>query len=233
MSKHKFLLQSFTIVAAIIVAIALANIVGGKGFYLFYNLVYGILLSTVLPLWFVYKEKGTLKSLGIKKVGFKQIIIILCFVIFSIGGQLIPLNISSINFELLLIGFVPLIMTTFFEELLFRGYMQTRLEKQYGWIPAVLISGFFFSVYHLGYPGFRTINDTLLLFAVGIGFALAFKLSDWNVIASYLVNLPNAFLTYILKSKQFPIFDNSSIIFACITIAFIVIIMTYNKRFTQ
>jgi membrane protease YdiL (CAAX protease family) len=230
MRKHKILLLSLSIEIAVIVSIALANAIGRSGFYLFYNLIYGILLSTIFPLWLTYKENNTLHELGIKKLGLREIVIILGFVVFSIGGQLIPIGIASVKFELLSLGFVPLIMTTFFEELLFRGYMQTRFEKQYGWIPALLLSGFFFSVYHLGYPGFRTIGDLLLLFAVGVGFALAFKLSGGSVIVSYFVNLPNAFLTYILKSNQFPVFDNHSIIIAAVTIAFIVVIMTFFTR---
>ncbi|MDR0325796.1 MAG: CPBP family intramembrane metalloprotease [Oscillospiraceae bacterium] len=230
MKKHKFLLQAFLIVAGIIAAISLANMVAGNGFYLFYNFGYGILLSTALPLWFVYKENGTLQSLGIKRLGLKQLIIIVSFIVFSIGGQLIPLDLAAIEFELFYISCVPLIMTTFFEEFLFRGYMQIRLEKQYGWIVAVLLSGFFFSIYHLGYPGFRTITDLLILFAVGIGFALSFKLSGGNVVVSYLVNLPNAFLTYILKAGQFPIFYRSTTVFAGITIAFVFIILFFFRR---
>jgi membrane protease YdiL (CAAX protease family) len=213
-----------------IISIALASIVGGNGYYLFYNIVYGILLSTVLPLWLTYRESGTLESLGIKKLGKRQVLVIIGFVVFSIGGQFIPLDISSVDFSLLSVGVVPLIMTTFFEEFLFRGFMQTRLEKQYGWISAVLLSGFFFSVYHLGYPGFRGVGDLLLLFAVGIGFTLAFKLSGGNVIVSYFVNLPNAFLTYILKFEQFPPFDNNTTPVAGITIVFIIILITIFIR---
>ena len=236
MKNHKILFYSVAIVIAIIAVIALANSFIGAGnyvsawFYVLYNLGYGILLSTLIPLWLIYKEKEGLQSLGFKKIGIRQIIVILGFVIFSIGGQMIPLDISSINFEVLSLGFVPLVMTTFFEEFLFRGYMQTRFEKQYGWIFAVLLSGFLFSIYHLGYPGFRTIVDTLILFAVGIGFALAFKLSGGNVIVSYFVNLPNAFLTYILKFEQFPAFDNNTPIIAGITIAFIILILAHYAK---
>ena len=68
-------------------------------------------------------------------------------------------------------GILPLIMTTFFEEFLFRGFVQSRVEKLFGCFPAIFVSGMMFSLYHIGYPGFRTWEDLLLLFAVGIGFA--------------------------------------------------------------
>lgn len=108
---------------------------------------------------------------------------------------------------------------------MFRGFFQTRPEKQYGTVTAILLSGLLFSLYHIGYPGFRSLPDLLLLFAVGIGFALAYKLSDNNLIAVYFVNLPNAFLTYILKSEQFPLFTESTPVFALITIVLIAIII--------
>lgn len=70
-------------------------------------------------------------------------------------------------------GTVPLSMTTFFEEFLFRGFIQSRMDRQFGWGPAIFVSGAMFSLYHLGYPGFRTWEDILLLFAAGIGFTAA------------------------------------------------------------
>ncbi len=86
-----------------------------------------------------------------------------------------------------------------------------------------------FSLYHLGYPGFRTVGDMLLLFAVGLGFAIAYKLSDNNLIVSYFVNLPNAFVTYMLKSEQFPLFDKGAVIYAIITTVIIAVILIYTN----
>lgn len=232
MKKYRFILKLAFIETALIACICLATKFNGFRFYLFYNLLYGLILSTVIPIVLVFKERADFASVGIKKFGFRQISVVVLFVVFSIGGQVIPklINGETIRFDLLPICIIPLIMTTFFEEFLFRGYMQTRLEKMYGLLPAIFLSGLMFSLYHLGYPGFRTVSDLLLLLAVGIGFAVAFKLSDNNLIASYFVNLPNAFLTYILKSEQFPIFTNDSTIFASITIALIIIILIYSHR---
>ena len=123
-------------------------------------------------------------------------------------------------------------MTTFFEEFLFRGFFQTRLEKAFGWPPAILISGLMFSLYHLGYPGFRTAGDLLLLAAVGVGFAAAYQLSDHNLIVSYFVNLPNAFVTYLLKFDQFPEMKMSSTVAGAVTLVLILFVfwkMGYKK----
>ena len=64
-------------------------------------------------------------------LGKKQIIILIVFVAISVGGQLIPIVIKggTIPWNLLPIGVVPLIMTTFFEEFLFRGFFQKSLRQ--------------------------------------------------------------------------------------------------------
>jgi len=162
----------------------------------------------------------------------RQFVVLIAFVTFSIGGQLIPMKLAGeqIPWRLLPMGIVPLIMTTFFEEFLFRGFVQGRIEQHFGWLPAILISGMMFSLYHLGYPGFRTIGDILLLFAVGVGFAITYKLSGNNLIVSYFVNLPNAFVTYMLKHKQFPAMCLSSTVAAAITLALILIIFIVSKE---
>lgn len=211
----------------LIVSVALANINPTPVLYfIFYNLMYGVLFSFLVPLCCLRKEKAQIASVGVKKPGIRQYAVMIGFVVFSVGGQLIPKIVAGeeIPWHLLPMGIVPLIMTTFFEEFLFRGFVQSRVERQFGWLPAILVSGLMFSLYHLGYPGFRTWGDILLLFAVGIGFSIAYKLSDNNLIVSYFVNLPNAFVTYMLKYNQFPAMEISSTVSAVITIILILLI---------
>ena len=142
-------------------------------------------------------------------------------------GEIIPWNLDPM-------GIVPLIMTTFFEEFLFRGFFQNKFEKEFGTITAILISGLMFSLYHVGYPRFRTFEDILLLFAVGIGFAAAYKLSGNNLIVAYFVNLPNAFVTYMLKFEQFPKMTMystmASIITLCIILVVFIMLVRANRK---
>ncbi len=189
-------------------------------YFFFYNLLYGIVFSFALPLFLLRKEENLFDFIGVKALGKKQITVLCIFVVFSVGGQLIPIvrNGGTIPWDLLPVGVIPLIMTTFFEEFLFRGFFQNKFEKAFGALPAILISGLMFSLYHIGYPGFRTWGDILLLFAVGVGFAAAYKLSGNNLIVAYFVNLPNAFVTYMLKFEQFPAMEVSSIIAGVITL---------------
>lgn len=224
MKKEKLLLFSVGIEIMLIICIALANLNSIPVLYfLFYNLMYGLIFSFFIPLYYLHKEKELPASVGIKKPGIRQFIVLACFVAFSVGGQLIPKIAAGeqIPWHLLPMGIAPLIMTTFFEEFLFRGFVQSRVEQQFGLLPAILVSGLMFSLYHLGYPGFRTFGDILLLFGVGLWFAIAYMLSGNNLIVSYFVNLPNAFVTYMLKYSQFPIMKFSSTIAAIITLILI------------
>uniref|UniRef100_UPI004057967C CPBP family intramembrane glutamic endopeptidase n=1 Tax=Agathobacter sp. TaxID=2021311 RepID=UPI004057967C len=233
LNKTQLIIFCVVLEMLLIGAVSVANINPTPILYfLFYNLLYGVVLSFLLPVYLMRKGKENVASVGIKKLGIRQIIVLFAFVIFSVGGQLIPLLVAGehIAWNVLPMGIVPLIMTTFFEEFLFRGFIQTRIEKRYGWLIAILVSGLMFSLYHLGYPGFRTFGDILLLFAVGIGFACAYKLSGNNLIVAYFVNLPNAFVTYILKFNQFPIMSTSSTIVAIITIVLIVAIVYIMLR---
>lgn len=63
------------------------------------------------------------------------------------------------------------------------------------------------------------------------GFAIAYKLSDNNLIVAYFVNLPNAFVTYMLKYNQFPTMKFSSTIAAIITVILIMLILKFINSF--
>lgn len=183
-------------------------------YFIFYNLLYGLVFSFLVPLYCLRKEKATLASAG---------------------GQLIPKMAmgEQIPWHLLPLGILPLIMTTFLKS--FYSEALCRAERQFGCVPAILISGAMFSLYHLGYPGFRTWRDLLLLFVVGIGFAAAYRISDNNLIVSFFVNLPNALVTYMLKYEQFPVMSVSFTIAAVITLVLIglTFLLVSNRRSTE
>lgn len=231
MNKAETILLCCISELAIIMLVFTANLFNSFIYAFFYNLLYGIGVSVLLPLMLLAKERSDLSAVGIKRLGTRQIIVLISFIVFSAAGQIIPKLISreSLSWNVLPIAILPLIMTTFFEEFLFRGFLQTRLERHFGTCTAIVASGLLFSLYHLGYPGFRTLNDILLLFAVGVGFALSYKLSDNNMIVSYFVNLPNAFITYVLKYEQFPVMTAESSIYAGITIISIAILIFIKK----
>lgn len=235
MGKKKILLCCAIIELAVIILIATACFFDNWMYYIFYNLLYGIVVSVSIPVLVLIKEEKQLDEAGIKKLGRRQIAVLTVFVVFSVGGRLIPKMIAGeqIPWTILPVGIAPLIMTTFFEEFPFHSFIQMRLKKEFGWVAAVFVSGLSFSLYHLGYPGFRTYQDIALLFAVGIGFALSFQLSGNNLIVSYFVNLPNAFVTYVFKYEQFPKMTGISSFFAVITIIIVTIIILNLEKVSQ
>ena len=233
MKKLKFVLLCAVLEVLLISCVALANANSDSALYfVFYNLGYRFIFSFLSVLYFLQKENATLFSVGIKKMGLRQFVVLTAFTAFSVGGQLIPKMLAGekIPWHLLHMGIVPLIMTTFFEEFLFRGFIQTRIEQHFGWLTAIIVSGMMFSLYHIGYPGFRSFGDILLLFAVGISFAAAYKLSGSNLFVAYFVNLSNAFVTYMLKHEQFPAMSLSSTIAAGITLLLVSIALYGNQK---
>ncbi|RBQ24214.1 hypothetical protein ALNOE001_03270 [Candidatus Methanobinarius endosymbioticus] len=76
----------------------------------------------------------------------------------------ITMNNIAVDWSLIYVCFFSLLMTTFFEEFLFRGFIKTQLEKKFSFIIDIIFSGLLFSIYHIGYPGFRSIEDLILYF---------------------------------------------------------------------
>lgn len=227
MNKLKTIYLCTIIEIMLIVCVTFANLYPAPlCYFFFYNILYGTICSFVIPLFLLRREDSIAEVIGLKVPGKRQVVVLTIFVAVSVGGQLIPIiiNNGTIPWNLLPVGVVPLVMTTFFEEFLFRGFVQSRCEKDYGVVPAIFISGLMFSLYHIGYPRFRTFGNLFLLFAVGVGFAAAYKLSENNLVVAYFVNLPNAFVTYMLKFEQFPVMKVSSIIASIITLFIIMII---------
>lgn len=219
--KSQLLIKSFILIILIILFISIANLMEGIWHYVFYHIIYCLGISICVPIFFLTREENNdLSQLGIKKLRIIDYIIMIVFVVFSIGGQLINVKLENIDWGVLPLSILPLILTTFSEEFFFRGFLQTRFAKMFGAIPAIFFSGLLFSLYHLGYPRFRSVQWIITLFFVGIMFALAYTLSNYNLAVAYFVNLPNAYFTYLLNSQDFPKlnFDKTASVVAIVII---------------
>ena len=118
MRNKKLLLYLIGTEAMLILNIALANLNPTPILYfVFYNSLYGLVFSLLVPLYCLRKEKESLTSADVKRLGTRQVAVLFAFVIFSVGGQLIPKMAAGeqILWHLLPLGIAPLIMTTFFE----------------------------------------------------------------------------------------------------------------------
>ncbi len=75
--------------------------------------------------------------------------------------------------------------------------------------------------------------EIILIVCVGVGFAIAYRLSGNNLIVAYSVNLPNAFVTYMLKFEQFPVMELLSMIASIITLIAIIVICIVLRACTK
>jgi len=93
---------------------------------------------------------------------------------------------SSRAAALLVLG-ASLLIAPFFEELIFRGYIYTVLERAWGMATAVVASGILFGLLHAPqlFPGWLQIA---LLCLVGIAFSLA-RAATGSTFASFLMHL--------------------------------------------
>ena len=89
-----------------------------------------MILSIICPLlWYDHKQEDT-EAMGVKPLCIRDGFVLFGFVIFSIGGQLLGLEGKPLHVQWLALGVIPLMMTTFFEEFLFRGFMQRNNVKK-------------------------------------------------------------------------------------------------------
>lgn len=74
-------------------------------------MIYGLLLSVLFPLVYVWNKKEGLAALGIAPLKMRHFIVIAVFVIFSIGRQAIPIVMGGIQLQwnYLVMGFVLLV----------------------------------------------------------------------------------------------------------------------------
>jgi membrane protease YdiL (CAAX protease family) len=224
LKRSGWLLFGTAVLLLIIGTNSLGNFFGGFVYYLLYQGVYGIVLSVLLPIFYVFFiEKGGLKELGIGKITIRSVLVAILFIAFSAGGQLYKKGIVIPSVDYLIVISIPFVMTTFFEEFLFRGFFQIRFEKLFGAVPAVLLSGLMFSLYHLGYPKFRSLDSLLTLLLVGIMFALSFKLSGNSLFTAYFVNLPNAILTCLYNPQNFPDFNLCTAVVSTVVIFLLIL----------
>ena len=173
--------------------------VGSALFYVLYEglLVLGVCLF--FPVWFtIVNQRQPLSSIGITTRQWpKAVLIGILIAALTTGGRLMGMGIHFPNTSALLYLIACMLMSTLFEEVFFRGFLQTRFEKSFGMIPAILLSGLCFSLYHIGYNNVRgDTSELLTLFFTGVFFSISFRITN-NIITSYIVNLPQAILTFL------------------------------------
>ena len=199
---------------------------------LFVILYHGILALGIwiaLPIWYVCRKNlEPLSSVGITKQHWlRAILVAVLFVAISLPERIIGKGFIIPKLSLWLSTSLALIFSSFFEEVFFRGIIQTRTEKSFGVIPAIILSGLTFSLYHLGYSNYRSWDQLLTLFVVGMFFAFTFQVTK-NVITSFIVNFSHAMITFMSAHNFFN--NRSGVISLIATVAGIMLIFFIGHR---
>jgi membrane protease YdiL (CAAX protease family) len=212
--------------------------VGTSVFHLFYQGIFVLGICISFPLWFTaIKQKQPLATIGIttNKWG-KAVLVGLLIAALSSFGRIKSLQLIIPAPQILFNIVAGMIMSTLFEEIFFRGFLQTGFEKNFGIIPAILLAGSCFSLYHIGYSNVRgDVPELISLFCIGIFFSISFRITN-NIITSYIVNLPQAILTFIGEPRFIEyskhINSTSAVISLITTAVGLVLIVVINSRNT-
>ncbi len=173
-----------------------------RGTRLFYALYQGLLalgICIFAPLWLTrFWRQEPLSSIGVTSERWVRAGLIgAVLAAVSVAGRLMGIRIALPEITTLAYLSAGIAMSSLFEELFFRGYLQTRFEKSFGIVPAVILSAACFSIYHLGYSFVRgNIDELPTLFGVGVFFSISFRITG-SIVTSYVVNLPHAILTFV------------------------------------
>ncbi len=133
-----------------------------------FSAIFQILLFTLIPfIWWLItarKKENFFSWIGLKKpVGNLRNILILmaiAFVVCEAVGQVINNTVmkadwNQSNFAGMGIAGIPCVIiyaylhTAFSEEIIFRGFLQKRLQKQFGFIPGTIIQALIFGAVHV------------------------------------------------------------------------------------
>jgi membrane protease YdiL (CAAX protease family) len=218
--------------ALVTLANALANLfTGGVPYYLLYQGLFGLGACIFLPCYYVRViQRESWESLGMTtKKWLPAVLVAVVFVALSVAGQLVKKTIVFPPLEKSLYICAGMIMSTLFEELFFRGFLQMRFEKAFGIIPSIILSGLAFSIYHIGYPKFQNLAMLLLMFNVGTFFAISFSITR-NVLTSYLVNLPNAILTFLIRPGMIADINRQAAVVSLVTFGIAIVLLVYIQQ---
>jgi membrane protease YdiL (CAAX protease family) len=186
--------------ATIIVGVEIG---GGIPYFLLYAIVTAMIFGIGLPVyWTVFRQKRPISELGItRKNLLLSLILQAIFALIVIPGGFKSLTLPK--FE----QFVPLICLALtiglFEAIFWRGWVLTRLENAFGFIPAALIGSILYAAYHIDYD--MPVSEMVFLFFIGLMYAIAFRLTGSIFILWPLFQPGGQLITLIKEGLELPL----------------------------
>jgi len=169
---------------------------GGIPYFLLYAVLAATLCGIGIPLfWTVIIRKRPVSALGIttRWLGL-SLILQLLFAGFELSGGFSGLALPSIE------KLTPLVALSlcigFFEAVFWRGWVLSRLEEAFGFIPAAILGSALYAAYHIGYA--MPVEEMVFLFFIGLMYAVAFRLTR-NIFILWPVFQPAGQLITLIK----------------------------------
>ncbi len=156
---------------------------------------YSGLVIVMILIWLFMKfiDKQPLIEIGFQTQGrskeinygilFGLFIMAFAFVFLSVIGEIVFLN-YSLDFNQILLSIALFIGVSFFEEIIFRGYMLKNLLESFNPFVALLISSLFFSLIHASNPNVTSLGlCNIFLAGIFLGVSYVFTKNLWFPIA--------------------------------------------------
>jgi len=129
-----------------------------------------------------FQTKGRLKEINYG-ILFGLFIMAFAFVFLSVIGEIVFLS-YSLDFNQILLSIALFIGVSFFEEIIFRGYMLKNLLESFNPFVALLISSLFFSLIHASNPNVTSLGlCNIFLAGIFLGVSYVFTKNLWFPIA--------------------------------------------------
>ena len=163
------------VVGALSVATFIVTPERGVGYFLAYALVGATLFGVALPVWWMVWRRGrSVADLGVtaRRLGLSLVL----QAVFA--GVLYFLTLARVELpepaSLLPLAALSLCIGLF-EAIFWRGWVQSRLEEFFGFIPALLLGSTLYALYHVGYGmGWDEIG---FLFFIGLLYGATFRIT--------------------------------------------------------
>ena len=179
---------------------------GDSGWWIvpLYHFTFAIGVCIVLPTWYHAVACGRpLHEIGLTLARWRRDVAVgVAFIVFTLTPRLGEIDTLPAAPALVWLA-AAMCLSTLFEEVFFRGFLQTTVQRALGIVPALVLSSLAFSLYHVGYgPEWREPARLIQLFFVGLMFGVAFQTTG-SVVTSFTLNLPHAIVTFMLEDEYF------------------------------
>lgn len=198
----------------------------GGGYFIVYAILTAFLFGVGFPTWWmVWHRKRSIADLGVT-TRFLGISVVLQLILAAVQYAL-TLGRTGVPDTSALLPLVALALCVgFFEAVFWRGWMLSRLEESFGFLPALVISSAAYSLYHIGYG--MPWGEMAFLFLIGVIYACVFRVTR-NVFILWPVLQPMGQLTTLLKDGGLQLPQIAILGFAEVLIAMFVLLFLANR----